>query len=215
MSGVASEQCPALMLFAGESRADRLCRFVRSVAALPCSLTSNVEVLKALVRRGVTPENLRSWEWRTNCAESAIGFIAACCATVDCARDVHHLLAAPSVIGTSIARVYQLGEELGVMSVYTGPESIRRGCLVSYAHGQHVEWVLSDVDPVTGMADHGGGGRADNAITVGRGDVRSSLGRPATEVFAFALVLPESPYLATGELDTVLHADATGQAEGG
>ena len=191
---------PGLDILTGESNEDRVCRFLRALNGV--SLTNRVEVLKALVNRTVSPMSLREWEWQTNCAESAIGILAAACCTTDMARVYHPLLMTPGVNGTSISRVFQMARDLGLARSYKHGDPLpRRGSLVAFAAGAHVEWVLSDPDPATGIADHGGGGRASNALTVGRGDIRSSWGRPLTDIFDFVSTLPASPDAASGELD--------------
>lgn len=55
----------------------------------------------------------------------------------------------------------------------------------------HIETIGSKPDPKTGLALHGGGGRSSNAITVGTGDVRSSLGRPPRHLVNPDKLLPE------------------------
>lgn len=55
----------------------------------------------------------------------------------------------------------------------------------------HVETCGEKPDPTTGIAIHGGGGRSMNAITVGKGDVRSSLGRPPRHIIDPSKLIPE------------------------
>lgn len=200
---------PGLTILTGESREDRLARWLRTCNGV--SLSNRVEVLKALIRRNVDPESLLSWEWETDCATTALGFLAAGCVTPEAM--FHKLLQTVSVNGTSIAWIFQMGRELGVVRNYTpGSMLPLKGNLVAYAHGAHVEWILGDVDPTTGIADHGGGGRANNAITVGRGDIRTSANRPLTEIYDFISLWPSSPEAASGELDRVWVPDGPQQA---
>jgi len=191
----------------GESPADRICRFIRSFNGV--SLNNQPERLAQLTARGVDRGSIQASKWFTNCGTSALGFLAAACGTVACAREVHPQLGAESVNGTSIGWLYQIAGDCGVAINYKLNSYIPKGSLVSYAHGQHVEWVLEDSDVII---DHGGGGRARNAITVGRGDIRSSLGRPLTEVFNFSAILPASPEPATGELERVLTPGVNAEA---
>lgn len=191
---------PGLDILTGESVEGRLCRFVRTLAGV--SLSARVDVLKALIGRGVDPDSLRAWQWQTNCATSALGVIAAACGSLEAAAALHPLLAMPSKIGTSPMWIFEIARALGICREYKGGP-IAKGALVAYASGDHFEWILSDMDPTDGIADHGGGGRGNNAITVGRGDCRTSWRRAVTHVFDFASKLPPSPDAASGELDAV------------
>ena len=195
---------PGLDILTGESPEDRLCRFVRTLNGV--SLSNRVDVLKALVGRDVDPETLRAWQWQTNCATSALGVIAAACGSIEVAAALHALLGMTSKIGTSPTWLFAIGNALGVCFEYTNGRPIPKGALVAYANGDHFEWILSDMG-ADGIADHGGGGRANNAITVGRGDCRTSWGRKITHVFLFASKLPGSPEAATGELERVGKTD--------
>lgn len=190
---------PGLDILTGESPEDRIARFLRTLNGV--SLSNRADVLIALVNRTVSPMSLREWEWYSNCAESAIGIVTAACATLEFAASVHPELVAPGRNGQSISRIYQMGRDLKIVRSYKPGDPLpRKGNLLGFAHGYHVEWVLSDPD-ANGVADHGGGGRANNAITVGHGNILKSGQNPLTEIFDFCSVLPPSPDAASGELE--------------
>jgi hypothetical protein len=172
-----------------ESARDRLCRLVRFAAGW--SLSNGRDKLSALVGRGVDAPGI-AVAWKTNCGTTALGFVALACGTVVAARAVHALLATPSQIGKAIAWLSRIGDDRGAWVTYsaTGPQP-RAGDLLWYWNhptqtkpdgstetkfDDHVEWALSDVED-SGAADHGGGGRPNNEITVARGDVRTNAGR--------------------------------------
>lgn len=191
---------PSLPILEGEAKEDRLCRFVRLFNEV--SLDNQAYLLEELVCRGVDTPSSQSWLWRTNCGTSALGFLAACCGNLENSKDFHPLLAMPSKIGTSPNWLFRMGHDLSLVEPYHGGP-IYKGQLVTYSSGDHFEWVLSDMSPMTGIAVHGGGGRPHNEITVGQGDIRTSLGRRITHVFNFVKNLPESPDPAVGEVERV------------
>jgi lysozyme len=161
-------------LVPGEKPADRIVRLVKSYVG--CSLTNRRTDLGNLVGRGVdNPESVVTIS--TNCATSALGIMAA--AGV---RDP--LLNKPYVSGMAIAWVRQIGINTGALTKYVKGQNPPVGALMHYntpgTNDDHVEWLLGPVD-ASGNADHGGGGRANNAITQGTGPVLSSLGRPLIE----------------------------------
>jgi hypothetical protein len=141
--------------------------------------------LTGLVARGVDEPTWAAQvvQWKTNCATSALGFLAAICGDVDAAKALHPLLATRSVNGMSMPWLMQLGHDAGAWVTYAGMSGRqpRAGDLLHYGtpgqNNDHVEWCLSDPTPA-GAADHGGGGRPDNLISVGNGSIVSSAGRP-------------------------------------
>jgi hypothetical protein len=173
-----------------ESARDRLCRLVRFCDGW--SLSHNRDNLAALVGRGVDPPSSTSVEWRTNCATSALGIVAFACGTVEAANAVHALLAKPSENGKALTWLSQIGDAKGAWVAYsTKGAQPAAGDLMWYwnhptkvndkgetvvVYDDHVEWCLCDTAQDF-TADHGGGGRSDNAITVGSGDIRFNAGR--------------------------------------
>lgn len=170
---------PCLTIKENESVEDRIIRFLTVFDGV--SLSNKVEWLKQLTGRGVDPKGLNAHTWKTNCATSALGFIAAACTDVSIAKELHPLLGMSSKIGTSITWIYKIGAATKTIRKYKTGMTLPRVCLASYAGGDHVEWILSEPDS-NGIADHGGGGRANNAITVGKGDVFASMGRKLTDI---------------------------------
>ena len=119
--------------------------------------------------------------WRTNCATFALAVLAAAHLSAANARAKHELLARPLSIGTGFTWLVTVGQQCGDIVAYrrTG-EQPKTGDILWYRHAKnddHAEVCLSDVGDDF-VVLHGGGGRSNNAITVGRGDVRWSVGRP-------------------------------------
>ena len=161
-------------LVPNEQPADRLIRLVKSHVG--CSLSTRRDELGRLVARGVdTPEAVVGIA--TNCATSALGIMAE--AGV---RDA--ILNKPYVSGMAVSWVRQIGINTGALQKYSPTNPPKPGSLLRYcspgSNNDHVEWLLGPMD-ANGNADHGGGGRSNNAITEGTGDVRSSWGRPLIE----------------------------------
>ena len=79
------------------------------------------------------------------------------------------------------------------LNKYSSANAPKAGSLLHYftpgKNDNHVEWLLSDMDD-QGCAEHGGGGRTDNAITVGSGDVTVNYGRPLQEWLDPDMLLP-------------------------
>lgn len=142
-----------------------------------CSLKNRRAELGKLVSRGVDdPEAVVTIA--TNCATTALGVMAE-------AGVKHPLLTKKYVNGMAIAWVRQIGMDLKALVKYTGPTGPQPkvGSLLRFntagTNNDHVEWLLSPI--VNGQADHAGGGRADNAITLEHGNVLSSYNRPLVE----------------------------------
>lgn len=159
----------------GESPGQKLIRILKRYVG--CSLTTRRADLADLVSRKVDkPEAVVGIA--TNCATSALGVMAK-------GGVKHPLLNKPYVNGMAIAWVRQIGIDLGALVKYDpkGPQP-KPGSLLRYntpgTNNDHVEWLLGPIGP-GGVAEHGGGGRGNNAITSGTGDVRTSLGRPLLE----------------------------------
>ena len=77
-------------IVADETPRQRLVRWVMKLSGV--SLTNRLPELQGIICRGVDPVSLQSWAWKTNCATSALGFLAAICGSVDEAIDCHPLL---------------------------------------------------------------------------------------------------------------------------
>jgi Putative peptidoglycan binding domain len=164
-----------------------ICSLVHSYAGV--SLDHDRKALGELVARGVDdPERVVGI--KTNCATTALGFLALL--GVD-----HRLLREPYRIGMAMAWLVEIGNALGIIHEWHGDRSVLHpGILMHYclpeSTNDHVEWLLTEPDAM-GVAYHGGGGRAQNAITVGYGSVLTNAGRPLIhywDVPAAAQVIP-------------------------
>lgn len=160
----------------GESAGDKLARTIKKYVG--CSLSNRRDELGKLVARGVDkPEAVVTIT--TNCATTALGVMAE-------AGVKHPLLAKPYVSGMAIAWVRQVGIDRGALVKYTGPTGPQPkvGSLLRYntagTNNDHVEWLLSPI-AADGTADHAGGGRANNAVTLEHGNVLTSWNRPLVE----------------------------------
>jgi hypothetical protein len=149
----------------GEDGASRIVRIVRSFEH--CSLSERKEDLAALVGRGVDDSSVVFWQ--TNCAEFACGvlFAAGCPAA---------MLAKPIKNGMAFSTLVEVGDDMGAWRdpIKDGPPV--PGAVLWYKLGNenddHAEFLLALPD------EHGGGGRANNEITIGHGDFHVSWGRP-------------------------------------
>ena len=150
-----------------------------------CSLLNRKDELGVLVARGVDdPKKVVGI--RTNCATFALGIMHE-------AGVIHPLLEKPYVLGMAVAWVRTVGKDLQAIKKYTKGTVLPPGALLHYytpgKNNNHVEWLLSEVAP-NNMAEHGGGGRANNAITSGFGSVDYNSGRPLQEWFDPRFLLP-------------------------
>lgn len=161
----------------GEDSGSRIDRVVRSYAG--CSLSVRTKDLAALVGRGVDDESMVAWE--TNCLTFALGVIAACGSDVAELRE--HI---PN--GREAIALDPLVKRAGGWVVYEG-QPVKTGSLMHYRsvpyhvnaagetiYDDHYEFKLRAPD------EHGGGGRANNEITVEHGDWSHSVSRPLHEV---------------------------------
>jgi lysozyme len=160
--------------YPGEKPGDKIVGLVRFYVG--CSLTNRREELGELVARGVdNPEAVIGIS--TNCGTTALGIMAL-------AGAKHHLLSEKYQNGMAIAWLRQIGLELGALKKFVPGTQLKPGSLVRYntagKNDDHVEWVLTAPD-ANGTADHAGGGRDQNAISEGTGNVLTSLGRPLVE----------------------------------
>lgn len=146
----------------GESPGDKIIRILKSYDG--CSLKHDADRLGKLVARGVDkPAEVIGI--KTNCGMTALGVWAE--AGVD-----HPILDKPYVSQMAIAWLVQIGIDRRALVKYTeGGSKPKRGALLHYKtpgeNNDHVEFLLSDVDEHWN-ALHGGGGRADNLISVAK-----------------------------------------------
>lgn len=158
----------------GESNGQRFARIIKDFAG--CSLLVNRPRLEALVCKGVTDDSGVNdvVTAMTNCGTTALGVLAAGAGDVDTARSIHVLLATPYKIGMAIAWLNQIGDDLGAWVTWKAGMAIPVGALCYYGTGNnlHVEWKTDEPD------EHAGGGRPNNAITVGSSDMSTNNGRP-------------------------------------
>jgi hypothetical protein len=162
----------------GEDAGQRIDRVVRAYAG--CSLSIRTKDLAALVGRGVDDEDMVNWN--TNCLTFALGVIAACGS--DVAELRQHI---PN--GREYVALSPLVKRAGGWALYLTGQSVKTGSLMHYrsvpyrvnaagetVYDDHYEFKLSGAD------EHGGGGRANNEITVEHGDWSRSVGKPLYEI---------------------------------
>lgn len=150
-----------------------------------CSLHVHKDDLATLVCRGVDDPD-QSVLIKTNCGMFALGIMHE-------AGVVHDLLTQKYKLGMAIAWVRTIGKDLGALKKFSKSEMPKAGSLLHYytsgKNNNHVEWLLEDPDD-QGCAEHGGGGRTDNAITIGSGNVLWNYGRPLQEWLDPDILLP-------------------------
>lgn len=158
----------------GESPGDKIARLVRHYVG--CSIHTRSAELGALVARGVDDPKLMVTV-KTNCGTSALGILAEAGAQSPVlARN--YLTGTPlRVTGNAIAWLIEMGIQRRALVKYTGVTGMQPkvGSLLHYrsptrpgvtpVNDDHVEFLLTPID-ARGYAMHGGGGRADNAITM-------------------------------------------------
>lgn len=165
----------------GEAPGQKLVRIVRHYAG--CSLLARADELGALVGRGVDDPK-RVVTVKTNCGMFALGVMAE--AGVDSAiLDRPYLSKTGLAPGANaIAWLIQLGTDRGALVKLATPgvlgaHKLKPGSLLRYntagRNDDHVEWLLSEVD-AKGHAEHGGGGRTNNAISITKADAPNSAG---------------------------------------
>src|ERR1700748_1464555 len=160
----------------GESAADKIVRLVNGYVG--CSLSERKEDLAKLIARGVDDPNIVV-TISTNCGMFSLGILA-----LAGAQDP--LLDKKYVSGMAIAWIRQIAINLGALVKYTGKngQQPKRGDLMHYftngKNDNHVEWCLSDPDE-NGIAEHGGGGRSNNAITKSTSTIYTNYYRPLEE----------------------------------
>lgn len=155
----------------------RICRIVRAYEG--CSLVTRRGDLAELVEAAGPPGCVA---WTTNCATFALGVLRAACGDLRDACAVHPLLSDPLVIGDAFTRLVRIGVDLKAWRVpMPNDPPPPPGAFMWYEidgkNDDHVEIRLTGDGGERGF-EHGGGGRAGNAITIGFGDVEHSVGRP-------------------------------------
>lgn len=179
---------PTYPIGAGESPGELIARIVRVYAGCSCKVRR--DELAALVGRGVQDESIVTW--RTNCALFALGVLAA-------AGVRHTLLAEPTRIEMAFCDLVRIGDDLGAWRDPATAGAIPVGAWMWYRlpglNDDHIECFLSNLGP-----EHGGAGRADNAVTIATGIPALSCGRPM-----YRWLDPEDLGIAT--LDVEPHHD--------
>jgi hypothetical protein len=199
MSDVVNPSCFADIV-ADETPRERMVRWGKRLNGV--SLSNRLSELTGLTGKGVeTPEQAaQSVRLSTNCAISALGFLAAICGSVDKAAAVHWALAKPNQVGMSFAWLMQLGYETNSWVEYKpGVNSPLPGDIMHYGtlgkNNDHAE-ICASVPGVNGQAETFGGGRPNNAITYGSTDhVFMSWSRPL--IAWISLDLLNVPFVAS------------------
>lgn len=161
-----------------------------------CSVINNRTKLNALFLTNETSEQSAAQVAliQTNCGTSARCILA----LVGCQNK---WITQPYQSGMAIVWLMQAGYDCNaIVDCRQDPNAWKQldtGWMIHYqspgSNNDHIEWVLTKPDPLTGIADHIGGGRASNKIGPKEtGDVRHSLGRPIAQIFR-----PESWKLTT------------------
>lgn len=150
-----------------------------------CSIHIRKNELGSLVCRGVD-DPAQTVLIKTNCGMFSLGIMYE-------AGVQHDLLKHKYMSGMAIAWLRTIGKDLKALQKYSKTNVPKLGSLLHYytprKNDNHVEWLLSDIDD-HGRAEHGGGGRTDNAITIGEGNVLWNYGRPLQEWWDPDLLLP-------------------------
>jgi hypothetical protein len=142
-----------------------------------CSLDERRDELARLVARGVDHED-SIVKVKTNCGMFALGIWHA-------AGVRHALLDTPYKNEMAISWLVTIAHDLGAVRYPRRDGPPCHGALMHYwlrdgnlTKSHHVEFCLETPGPVDWVAEHAGGGRPNNLIGLGRGDVRWNAGRP-------------------------------------
>lgn len=150
-----------------------------------CSIHIRRGELGALVCRGVD-DPAQSVLIKTNCGMFALGIMWE-------AGVQHDLLTREYKSGRAISWLKKIGVDLKAIQRYSSTNKPKAGSLLHYftpgKNDNHVEWLLSDID-AKGCAEHGGGGRTDNAITISSGNVLLNYDRPLQDWWDPDMLLP-------------------------
>jgi hypothetical protein len=141
-----------------------------------CSLSARRDELASLVARGVD-DPAKTVLIKTNCGMFSLGVMWE-------AGVEHELVSQPYKLSMAISWLRQIGQDLGALNKYTPKNPPKLGALLHYytkgKNDNHVEWLLSTVNS-NNSAEHGGGGRSNNAITSSKGLITWNVGRPLQE----------------------------------
>ena len=178
-----------------ESPGEHIARIVRGVAG--CSLDHDADKLEALflLQEGAARAKLVS-TFRTNCGTSMRAIM--CLGGCD-----HPLARCEYKVGMAVAWVLTIAREKGALLPASRWREAGPGWGMHYAtpvpagtpprNDDHVEWCLERSNN-EGIALHGGGGRARNAITLaGPNDIRWSSGRPLRNLIDPVALLRPAP----------------------
>lgn len=156
---------PSFQRIPGETTGQRIARIVRFYEG--ASLSNRKDELGALVARGVDDPN-SVVGIKTNCAMFALGILKA-------AGVQHPLLDKPYVNGMAFTWLVQIGNDMGAWRTPdqgTPPVGAAMWYRIPNTNDDHIEFMLTPPD------EHGGGGRVNNAITIGKSDISTSMNRP-------------------------------------
>ena len=157
----------------GESAGQHVARIVRALVGV--SLVHDHDKLVDLFRVNERDDRAAIVaSMRTNCGT----FMREVWALAGCDES---LILCPYVVGMAVSWDLEAARRLGALVQGSEWRQIREGWGLWYQTGDHndshMEFSLGAPDE-HGVCDHAGGGRPDNAITLTRGDIRWSCGRP-------------------------------------
>ena len=152
------------------------------------SLVNNKDDLAELIARGVDDPN-KVVQIKTNCGLFCLG--------VWCLVGVQHdLLKTKYVSGQAIAWVRKIAIDKKALRIYPKDGPPIAGAALHYytpnKNDNHIELLLSDPDENMN-AEHGGGGRTNNAITSSTSDIKTNYYRKLQEWIDPIALLVESP----------------------
>lgn len=160
---------------ADESAGEHCARIVRGLDG--CSLTHEADKLAALFLCNEPAARAKLIaSMKTNCATTMREIL--CLAGCD-----HALIICEYVVGMAMAWVLQAARELDALEPASTWKDLQPGDGMWYGtpgrNDDHVEFCLSAPNRLTGFAEHAGGGRSQNLISVQpASDIRWSAGRP-------------------------------------
>jgi len=161
----------------GESAGQQVCRVVRALDGI--SLVHDADRLAELFLCNESEARSKLVaSWRTNCATTARQVYCLC----GCVSE--HVIE-PYVNGRAFDDVRSAAKDAGAVLPGSQWRKLGPGWGMLYwttGNDAHFEFCLGPVDAV-GVADHGGGGRSDNAIACGHGSILSNWGRPLQVIF--------------------------------
>jgi hypothetical protein len=192
---------PVFAPVVGETSSMRIVRIMKSYEG--CSLSARRADLAALVGRGIDDELVV--EWKTNCETFALGVLFA--AGIDLVE-----LCIPLRNGREAEVLDAIDKKFHAWRTAATSESPPAGALMHYRsspyrtradgstiYDDHVEFMLEAPD-LHGLSLHGGGGRENNEITIERGNIHFSAGKPLCRwLDPVALNLPDAAAPDTGD----------------